>query len=435
MLINFLMQNFFEISASHIQQHSRHFHEPRWMCERRMRAFEFLVKSEVPDFKKNKIPEIPFQQLAFHFSAHMKKEIPIKKNPPKGYSGKIVMKDQTVKSIALAQKYLEQGVLVLDMRSALLERADLLEAYLSHSSWRDFYSSLSDAFFENGYLIYIPEGVHLEEPFQVEVTQHTSETRFSQFNFIIEKGSSLMVEEFLRSTSSRGTSKSHEPTILRGSNTNIFLEENAKLQLLSVQDYSSEVYDLSTKRVTVKKNAHAKLFHTIVGGKCGRVEIVGVAKEEGANIEHNGIVLEEKKQRFTILPIMYHSSPHTEGMMKYKGIFKDESSCFFHGLIHVDPGAVKSVSRLEEHSILLGEKARSDALPALDIRQNDVSISHAASVSKEDPEKIFYLMSRGLSGEEAKKLLTEGFLENLLSSLTHPKWYAMAREIIESKLA
>lgn len=406
-------------------------HEPRWMREMRTNAFEFLFESETLDFKKSKIPEIPFRQVTFHFSVNKEKKIAIKKNPPRGYSGKIVMKDQVVKSIALASNYLEQGVLVLDMRSALLERADLLETYLEHSSSKDFYCALSDAYFQNGYLIYIPEGVHVEEPFQIEVTQQSSETHFFQFVIVIENGASLMVEELLRSAPSNNPVS----LILRGSNTNIFLEENAMLQFLSVQDYDSTVYDLSTKHVTAKKNAHAKLFHTIVGGKCGRIEIVGVAKETGAKIEHDGIILEQGKQRFTILPIMRHRSPQTEGMMKYKGIFKDESSCFFHGLIQVDPGAVKSVSRLEEHSILLGEKARSDALPALDIRQNDVSVSHAASVSKEDPEKIFYLMSRGLREQEAKKLLTEGFLENLLSALTHPKWYAMAREIIESKLA
>src|SRR5690606_37782487 len=107
---------------------------------------------------------------------------------------------------------------------------------------------------------------------------------------------------------------------------------------------------------------------------------------------------------------------------------------YLDGLIKVLPQGKKTTSRLEEHTLILGNKAKCDALPALDIQTSDVNVSHSASVSKADEEKIFYAMSRGLSEEEARNIIIQGFFENLLEMIQDPLLYEKLKNLIEAKL-
>ncbi|MDP3976007.1 MAG: SufD family Fe-S cluster assembly protein, partial [bacterium] len=173
----------------------------------------------------------------------------------------------------------------------------------------------------------------------------------------------------------------------------------------------------------------------MLGAKAGRVAITGKAEGEGTYLEHDGILVAGDEQRFKLIAELDHHGRHTEGLMRYKGILKDKSYSDLDGLIRVGRNAAKSSSRLEEHTLLLSEQARCDALPALDIQTNDVQVSHSASVSQADSERIFYLMSRGLSKDQARQLLVEGFFENILQVIQNPAWYEQVKALIEAKLS
>ena len=131
---------------------------------------------------------------------------------------------------------------------------------------------------------------------------------------------------------------------------------------------------------------------------------------------------------------MDHQEPHTEGFMKYKGILKDKAYTDLSGLIRVGSAAQMTNSRLEEHTVLLSEKSRCDALPALDIQTDDVQVSHSAAVTQADEEKLFYLMSRGLDESQARTLIVEGFFEDLLATIHSHECYEQTKQRIQEKM-
>ncbi|MDP2691231.1 MAG: SufD family Fe-S cluster assembly protein [bacterium] len=418
------------ITINDIDARGKLTHEPRWMRQARMKAWQDFQALEYPNWKKTKTPSIDLEkQLKLEFPSGETKPIRIEKKPPAGSSGKITLKDGRVWRVSLKPELAYQGVIFCDMQTAVLERADLLEQYFKDSSWgiHDKLTALHKALWTNGYFLFIPKDLQVDEPFQVQVIQ----SRFSICDrnlVILEPGSSVRLEEVFESDQ-----KSNE-VLVCANTTQIISEEASRLDYRSTQNWGAHVADLSYRRMMAAQNAHIKSLFTLLGAKSGRTVVTGLSAAPGASIEHNGILGGGDQQRFKIIAEMEHSGKNTEGMMKYKGILKDKSYSYLDGCIRVGQDASKAHSRLEEHTLLLSEKARCDALPALDIKTDDVQVSHSASVRKADREKIFYLMSRGLSEELATNLLVQGFFEDLLEKAPSQSWYESTKALIESKL-
>lgn len=333
--------------------------------------------------------------------------------------------------ISLSPGLANNGVIFCDMQTAVLERADLLEAYIKESHWgiKDKLSSFHKALWENGYFLFVPKGIIIEKPFQAHIIQKDGKKSILNRNLIImDEESSATVEELFE------TEHSEKKETICFSATEAFVEEAASLKYLSTQNWGKNIYDLSYRRLNVSKNAQLKSLFIILGAQEGRSVITGDASQEGAQIEHDAIIVGCDKQRFKIIAEMEHHARQTQGLMRYKGILKDHSYTDLDGLIQVKPTGQESRSRLEEHTLLLSKKARCDALPALDIQTDKVQVSHSAAVTQADEDKLFYLMSRGLNEEDALSLIVQGFFENLLALITRKEWYEMNKRLIESKL-
>lgn len=405
-------------------------HEPRWMRQQREQSWKAFEDAPQISWKKSKTLEIDLTQFQLEFPSGKIDELKIEKKPPKGYAGKITFKNGKVWRISLDPELAYKGVIFCDMQTAILERADLIDRCLIDSKWghEDKLTFMHKALWENGYFLFIPKGLIVEKPFQVQIIQSDHADLLFRNVIIADKSSSLVLEEIQESESEKSEASFCAMT------TEVFLEEQSSCKYFSTQQWGNQVYDLSTRRFTVKKYAHLKALFALLGSRGGRMSITGDAIEEGASIEHNGIFVGGDRERFKIIAEINHAAPATEGMMKYRGILKDESYSDLDGLISVQPIANKSHSRLEEHTLLLSEKARCDALPALDINTDDVLVSHSASVSQADEEKLFYLMTRGLSEKEAKTLMVQGFFEDLLSEIPNHCFYESVKEALESKL-
>lgn len=419
-----------DITKQDVKQRGLITHEPRWMREQREESWRQFQFAPDINWKKSKTPELETSTLSFAFPTGDIAPLKVEKKPPEGYAGKITFKDGKVWRISLDSDLAYKGVIFCDMQTAVLERADLMDRYLVNSKWgqEDKLSFFHKALWENGYFLFIPKGLVVDKTFQVQIIQSKEGNNLLFRNLIIaDKSGSCVIEELQESEDSKKTS-------LCAMTTEVFLEENSSCKYYSSQQWGKEVYDLSTRRFVVKKNAKLKALFALLGSRGGRVSITGDATEEGASIEHNGIMVAGDQERFKIIAKIDHQAHNTEGMMKYRGILKDESYSDLDGLISVQSTGNKSHSRLEEHTLLLSEKARCDALPALDIKTDDVLVSHSASVSQADEEQIFYLMSRGLSEKEAKTLLVQGFFEGLLADIPNHCFYESVKNTLESKL-
>lgn len=420
------------ITLEKIDHQGKVFHEPRWLREERMKSWEQFLAADEINWKKKKIPVLDFDSvLKKNFNDEEISPLKISQKVPEGTSGKITFQDGKVFRISLDKDLAYKGVILCDMKTAVLERADLLEKYLKDTDWGtvDKLSALQRSLWENGFFLWIPTGVQVEKPFQVQIVQNQDQQSYLGRNVVILEKNASAIVEVLYESKSDSTEK-----VLCSTVTEIFAEEASQCQYFSNQNWSDQVYDLSLRKLHAEKHAKITALFSLLGAAEGRIHITGHPSEESSRVQHDSIIVGKQKQRFKIIAEMDHISQHSEGMMRYKGILKDEAYSDLDGLIRVMPTAQFTQSRLEEHTLLLSDEARCDALPALDIRTDNVNVSHAAAITQADQEKLFYLMSRGLNEEEAKALLIEGFFEDLLSLISRPEWYDFTKSLIESKI-
>lgn len=419
------------INETFLEQFATSRHEPRWLRQARLKAWQQFRQLPVPDWKRTKIPKVDLQETLLLKESKGNEGGPLKieKKVPANTSGKMVLVDGEVLRISLKPELARQGVIFSDMKTAVLERADLLEQFWIPENGQDQFQSLQAALWQNGYFLFIPQGVVIEEPFQVQIIQRESVSTMSQHMIIMDAASEAMVEEVCESEATE------DKTITHFGRSVVHAEEGSRLRYYQLQNWNKKAYDSSFRTFFARKNAHITSLNSILGAGSGYMVARGEALESGATIEHDGITIGNDQQQFKIIATMHHRTVQTEGMMRYKGILKDQSYSFLDGLIQVMPQATKTDSRLEEHTLILGDKARCDALPALDIQTSNVNVSHSASVTKADQEKIFYAMSRGLSEEEARNLIVQGFFEDLLQMIHHPGWYEKIKQLIEAKLS
>lgn len=406
-------------------------HEPRWLRKQRSDAWNKFLETEDPNWKKSKTPTLDFSNFTKNeFSEADLQPLKIEKKTPAGYSGKIVFHDGKVHRIFLKDDLAYKGVIFCDLQTAVLERADLLEKYFTENlKEKDKFEYFQEALWENGFFLFVPKGLVVDEPFQIQCVQKDPVRSILVRNLLImDEGSEAVVEEIFEST------QENEQIVLCASSSEVFAEVSSRVRYLSTQQWGKNVYDLSQRTLVAKKDAHIKALFSILGAGKGRIKILGEAAEASAHIEHDGIIIGSRREQFKIIAEMKHDAEYGEGLMRYRGILNEEAYSFLDGMIDISPNAKKSNSRLEEHTLLLSGKARCDALPALNIRASDVNVSHSASVSQADQEKLFYLMSRGLSEQEAKNLIIQGFFESLLEIIPDPAWYQQTKDLIEAKL-
>jgi Fe-S cluster assembly scaffold protein SufB len=426
------MINIQKITKQDIDERGKLLHEPRWLRDERMKSWEAFNTSDEINWKKRKTPKIDFDTaVKLDFPQDKITPLKYKNKVPEGTSGKITMHAGKVLRISLKKELANQGVVFCDMQTAVLERADLLEQYIKDSElgFSDKLTHFQKALWENGVFLWIPSGMVIQEPFQIQIIQNNTEQSVMGRNvFVTEKNASAIIEEIHES------SKEGDAQILCSTITEVFAAEASQLKYFSNQHWSDNVYDLSISRYNAERNAKVIALLSLLGAESGRVVVTGNPFQVDSHVQHDAIIVGKNNQRFKIIAEMDHSQKHSEGLMRYKGILKDEAYSDLDGLIRVGPTGQFTNSRLEEHTLLLSDKARCDTLPALDIQTDNVQVSHAAAVTQADQEKMFYLMSRGLNEDEARALLAEGFFEDLLSLITRPEWYDSTKKLIEFQI-
>lgn len=427
------MKTLQDINESFIEELALSRHEPKWLRQERIQAWGQFQNQPDPDWRRSKVPKIQIQKslLLNDDGDYENRTLKVEKKPPENCSGKLVLVNGEVARISLMPELALQGVIFCDMKTAVLERADLLEAFWIKTNTNDKFQSLQAALWKNGYFLFIPQGLKVDAPFQIQIIQSGQESVMNQQLIIMDKNSAATVEEVWE-TEPAGV---QQEVLAHFNRTVIRAEAESKVRYYQLQNWDRNSYDFSSRNFIAKKNAHIKSLNTLLGGAAGSIASHGLLQETGAFIEHDGIAIGDGQQSFKVVATMRHEAEQAEGMMRYKGILKDRASSYLDGLIQVVPQGKKAHSRLEEHTLILGDKARCDALPALDIQTNDVNVSHAASVTKADQEKIFYAMSRGLSEEQARNIIIQGFFEDLLQMIQSPGWHEKIKEMIEAKLS
>lgn len=305
-----------------------------------------------------------------------------------------------------------------DLRGDVLRR--LYSAYDTHDRIAAFHAALS----EGGAFIHAHAGVKPEAPISIDAVMNAG-TRLDRTIVVAEPGSELTVIE---RTSSR------EPGGRRVASTHVFAAPGSKVTHISVQDAASDAADFTFRRAEVGANASVTWIDCIIGGAYAKSRMVTDLVGEGASVGAKALFFGTGTQIIDVKQTVRHLASHTHSDLRSRGVLADASKAVFRGLVRVEKGTKGCVGNQREDVLLLGARAEADAIPMLEIGTDDVRCGHGATVGRVDREKLFYLMSRGLSETAARRFLVEGFFAPIIAEMRDEGLVDMVQCLIDERL-
>ncbi|WP_037571639.1 Fe-S cluster assembly protein SufB [Spirochaeta cellobiosiphila] len=314
----------------------------------------------------------------------------------------------------------KKGVIFLDIDSALKKHEDLFRKYFATIVPPDDnkFAALNSAAWSGGSFIYVPEGVKVDIPLQAYFRINAEAMgQFERTMIIADKGASVHYIEGC--TAPTYTKDSFHTGVIE-----LFAMEDAYLRYTTIQNWSTNVYNLVTQRASAKKNATVEWMDGNIGSKTTMKYPSVLLEEPGASGRIMSIGYASKGQRQDAGGKMIHMAPHTTSSITSKSISQDGGRASYRGKIEVKKGASHIKSDVECDALLLDDYSESDTYPTIEVRERkDVNIAHEATVGKVSDEAIFYLMSRGIPENDAMMMVVNGFLEEFTKEL--PMEYAV----------
>ncbi|MBV9414153.1 MAG: Fe-S cluster assembly protein SufD [Solirubrobacterales bacterium] len=308
----------------------------------------------------------------------------------------------------LADPELPEGVIVDTLDAP--EHRELIERHLGTlvSSGDDVFVALNEAGVGAGAFVYVPRGVVLTEPISLRSVQARTGTLLNQRTLVVlEEGAQAEVwEQFL--------SGSEDLDGVFNTVTELVVGQGARLRYVCGQGLSEKSWIFGAQRADVGRDASLDWVALGFGSARGHVRMETRLTGEGAEARVTGAYASHGRQHIDFDTTQEHAAPNTTSDLAFRGVLQDRSTAVWKGNIIVDPGAQKTDAFQESRNLLLSKRAHADAIPGLEIQANDVRCTHAAAVAQVDPEQLFYLRSRGLRPEVAKRLVIEGFLAALV---------------------
>ena len=440
-----MLLNFFDISEDLVNTLSRVNNEPDWLIQRRINGFNSYLNSPAeksPLYAKySTLNKTDFQDLILNGY-----NLPVSDNKiPEDF--KYILDDNNEnftifqidgRLVDTFDHYSKENLILTNINDAIKKHPQLLKEYLTKnllSADEDKFVALNNCMFNSGIFLYIPKHLRITKPIRIFNLFNEPINVVSKNLIILEEDSNInFIEEFY-STNIKQNNKS-----LFSNLTEIYLHQGATLNFTSIQSLSNNFINLVNRRSVGKQNSKINWSIGHLGSSFTRSRVDSVLKGYNATTEDIELVFGENKQNFDIVSDLSHQSSDTKGTALTKGVFRDDSSSIFKGMIKIDEGAKNSESYLAEHSLLLGKGARANAVPGLEIKTNDVKATHSASVALIDEAEIFYLMSRGLSKDEAHKMTIYAFMEPIIrlipsSSVRSKLWYLLETKWLKSEIS
>jgi Fe-S cluster assembly protein SufD len=325
---------------------------------------------------------------------------------------------------------LPDGVIVTTIGQAVTDHAELLERHLgSLIPGGDGFVALNDAGFRNGAFVHVPRGVVVEDPISLRTVQGRSGTLLNQRTLIvIEDGAQATVwEQYL--------SAEAELDGVFNVVTELIVGDNASLRYVCGQDLSEKSWIFGSQRAEIGRDGRLDWVALGFGSARGHVRMDTRLSGDGADARVTGAYATHARQHIDFDTTQEHAAPNTTSDLAFRGVLQGRSSAVWKGNIIVDPGAQKTDAFQESRNLLISKRAHADAIPGLEIQANDVRCTHAAAVAQVDPEQLFYLRSRGLSPDVAKRLVVEGFLEALVERFEDGPVRDVLTDALERRLA
>jgi Fe-S cluster assembly protein SufD len=270
----------------------------------------------------------------------------------------------------------------------------------------DPFVARNDAGWRQGALVHVPAGEALAEPVRIAVEPGADGTRFDWRTLIVlEEGAEAEVWEDYGSAGGAG---------LFNGVTEIVLADGANLRYVCKQHLPEQSWVFATQRAEIGRDASLEWLALGFGSARGKVRMETKLAGRGSSAKVTGAYAGHARQHLDFDTTQEHAAPNTTSDLAFRGVLTDRATAVWRGMIRVDPGAQQTDAFQESRNLLLSHRAHADAIPGLEIEANDVRCTHAAAVAQVDPEQLYYLRAHGLSDAEAKRLVIEGFLQELV---------------------
>jgi Fe-S cluster assembly protein SufD len=267
------------------------------------------------------------------------------------------------------------------------------------------------ALWENGLLVVVPRGVVLERPLYVRIANSVDRgSLFWRLLVVAEPESRFtLIEEYASAT----------PDVAGYSNAvvELFVEQGAKLEYVSLQNLSRETWHFATHHARVGRDAELDWVAGGFGSKSGKVRIQNDLAGQGATSRVTGAYFVDGTQHLDFDTFQEHIAPNTTSDFAFKGALNDKASSVWRGMIRVEKDAQKTNAYQENRNLMLSETAHADSIPGLEILANDVRCTHGATLGQVDRDQLFYAMARGLTRADAERLIVRGFFQDVLDRI------------------
>lgn len=418
------------LSKEFIIELSKKKQEPNWMLEFRLKSYEKFLELENPNFG----PKLPF---SFDEILYYKNEYKKSQNSWDQVDKKVKNTFCNLGVIEAEQKYLDgvsnqyesevvyhkqntdKEIIFLSTDEALQKYPELFKKYFNHLVKYDEnkYTALNGAVWSGGTFIYIPKNTTLDRPLQSYFRIDTESLgQFERTIIIVEDESNL---EYIEGC----TAKSYSSNSLHAGVVEIFVGKNATMRYSTIQNWSTDVYNLVTKRAIVDDYGRMEWIDGNIGSKVTMKYPSCILKGDYATGNSISVAYAKNGQALDAGAKMIHLGRFTKSNIISKSIAENGGTANYRGTTRITKQAIGSVAEIKCDTILLDKTGKSDTYPTNIVENNTSKLSHEATVSKMDEEQMFYLMSKGLTEDRAKELMITGFISDFKKEL--PMEYAV----------
>lgn len=422
------------LSSEIVEEISRYKNEPEWMRKFRLRALATFLKKPMPSWGAD-LSGIDFNNIFYYVKPSEKTEgnwddvpeyikntfdrLGIPEAERRFLAGVSAQYESEVVYHSIRKDLEKKGVIFLDMDSALREHPDIVKKYFGTiiPPADNKFASLNSAVWSGGSFVYVPKEVEVEIPLQAYFRINTENMgQFERTLIIADEGSKVHYIEGC-------TAPVYSSDSLHSAVVELVALKGAHLRYTTIQNWSSNVYNLVTKRAVAYEDAVVEWIDGNLGSKVTMKYPSVYLLGKGARAEIISVAFAGKDQHQDAGGKMIHVAPETTSTITSKSISKDGGRTTFRGHLKIYKGAENSRSFVRCDALLLDEKSRSDTYPTIEVDEKKAIIEHEASVGKISEDQLFYLMARGLSEAQAKTMIVNGFFDCFTKEL--PMEYAV----------
>ena len=423
------------LTSAIVDKLSREKNDPEWMRLFRLRSLEIYNELQVPDWGPS-IEGLDIDNIATYVRPNTKmqndwKNVPediketfdrlgIPKAERKSLAGVGAQYDSELVYHNVKAEVAEQGVVYTDLESALTgEYAEMVRKhFMKLVTPRDHkFAALHGAVWSGGSFVYVPKGVQVSIPLQSYFRLNAKGAgQFEHTLIIVDEGASL---HFIEGCSA----PKYNVANLHAGCVELYIKKNAKLRYSTIENWSKNMYNLNTKRALVEENGVIEWVSGSFGSHVGCLYPMSVLKGDNSKTEFTGVTFAGSGQNLDTGAKVVHIGRNTSSYMNTRSISKSGGISTFRSSVVVEKSAEGAKSSVSCQSLMLDSESRSDTVPAMDIRTKKAAVGHEAKIGSISNDAVFYLMSRGMSEEDARALIVSGFADNVSKEL--PLEYAV----------